>query len=320
MRKNDSKTIRLGVSGCLLGERVRYNGEHKHDRYLTDVLGNYFEWISVCPEFEIGMGVPRESFRLAGSAEKLRMVGLESDTDWTGRMNGYAKDKVNQLAKLGLCGYVLKKNSPSCGLDKVGIYGKSGKLVKQGRGLFAEAITRRFPLMPIVEEDDLNDSAARDNFIVRVFAYYRLRNLFEGKFGRGTLVAFHTSHKLLLLAHSQKHYRELGRLVATAKEYSLSELRKKYSNLFMEALSVESTAKKNVNVLHHAIGYLRPCLGDMGKKDILKIIEDYYLGLAPLVVPLTLISHYARKYDIKYLLDQVYLKPHPKELMLRNHV
>jgi uncharacterized protein YbgA (DUF1722 family)/uncharacterized protein YbbK (DUF523 family) len=320
MSCEELKNIKLGVSACLMGEKVRYDGGHKHDRYLTDILGNYFEWISVCPELDVGMGVPRESVRLSGSGDQPRMVGIKSRVDWTDRMNRYAKGKADQLAKFRLCGYVLKKDSPSCGMERVRIYGESGTPSKNGRGLFADAIKIRLPLIPIEEEGRLNDPAIRDNFIVRVFAYHRLQNLFEGKFDRGALVRFHTAHKLLLMAHSPKHYQTSGKLVADAKQYDSVELRDKYSKLFMEALSVKTSVKKNVNVLHHIIGYLRPHLNEFEKIDILEIIEDYHQEFVPLVVPITLIGHYVRKHDIKYILDQVYLKPHPKELMLRNHV
>jgi uncharacterized protein YbgA (DUF1722 family)/uncharacterized protein YbbK (DUF523 family) len=316
----ENTPIKIGISTCLLGEKVRFDAGHKKDRYLTDVLGNYFEWVPVCPELEVGMGVPRESVRLVGSTDAPRMVGTKSGTDWTDRMVKYSSERIHKLRGLNLSGYIFKSDSPSCGMERVRVYADNGMPSKTGVGLFTGMFIKEFPIIPVEEEGRLNDSKLRDNFIVRVFSYHRLQMLFGDGFNRGSLVNFHTVHKYLLLSHSPKHYELLGRIVANAKKYSPVDLREKYCTLFMEGLSIKSTTKKNVNVLHHILGFLREEITVMERDDILRIIDDYYHELVPLIVPITLIKHYVMKRNVPYIRDQVYLNPHPKELMLRNHV
>lgn len=316
----ENTPIKIGISTCLLGEKVRFDAGHKKDRYLTDVLGNYFEWIPVCPELEVGMGVPRESVRLVGSTDSPRMVGHKSGTDWTEKMMKYSAERVRRLRGLNLSGYILKSDSPSCGMERVRVYTENGMPSKTGVGLYANAFLKEFPYIPVEEEGRLNDARIRDNFIVRVFSYHRLQILFSDGFSRGSLVKFHTIHKYLLLSHSPKHYELLGRIVADAKKYSPSDLKEKYCAMFMEGLSIKSTTKKNVNVLHHILGFLREEITVIERDDILRIIDDYYHELVPLIVPITLIKHYVMKRNVPYIRDQVYLNPHPKELMLRNHV
>ncbi len=312
--------LRVGLSSCLLGELVRFDGGHKKDRYLTEILGAYFEWVPVCPEVEAGMGIPREPVRLVGAWESPGMVGTTSGDDWTERMARFSEERLRRLEELHLSGYIFKSDSPSCGMERVRVYSPGGVPVKKGRGLFAGAFMRRFPLIPVEEEGRLGDPGLRENFIVRVFACHRLQQLLAGGFRRGELVSFHAAHKYLLLAHSPKHYRILGTLVGSAKGVPPGRLRDQYTQLFMEALAIRTTVKKNVNVLHHILGFLRDRLGAAERKSILDVIDDYAAELVPLVVPLTLVRHYVRLYDVPYIRDQLYLNPHPKELMLRNHV
>lgn len=313
--------IKIGVSSCLLGEKVRWNGDHKQDRYVREVLANYFEYIPVCPEMEVGMGVPRETVALYGDLEKQRMVSKKTQTDWTKPMEQYIKGRINSLTHDELCGYIFKSKSPSCGLGRVPVYSEFGShKVRHGPGLFAKAFTRKFPLIPTEDEGRLNDPRIRENFIVKVFSFYRLQNLLNKGFSSGALVKFHTQHKFLLLAHSRKHYSALGELVAHTKAFKPSELKEKYGNIFMEAFSLKSTPKKNTDVLLHMMGFLKKILTKGEKEDILSTIEDYRKELLPLIVPVTLIRHQVNKHNIEYLADQVYLNPHPKELMLRNHV
>lgn len=314
------RPINVGISTCLLGEKVRWDGGHKRSRYITDVLGTYFRFVPVCPELEVGMGVPREPVHLEGELTAPRMVGNKSGQDWTVRMNRYAAGRVADLAALELCGYLLKKDSPSCGMERVPVKNAKGMPDRRGRGLFAQELMARLPLLPVEEEGRLHDARLRENFIVRVFAYHRLRGLFSGRFSRGRVVAFHSQEKLLLMAHSPRHYKELGRLVAAVKDYRPAEFKERYSALYMEALAVKTTAKKNVNVLQHMLGFLRDDLGPAQKQDILQVLEDYRHDLVPLIVPLTLLRHHLTVSGIDYLNDQVYLHPHPKELALRNHV
>ena len=312
--------IRVGISSCLTGLEVRYDGGHKRDRYLTDVLADYFEFVTVCPEVEAGMGVPRESVRLIGDPEAPRMVGNKTGEDWTVRMRAYTAKRTGELASGQLSGFIFKKDSPSCGMERVKIYSETGMAVRKARGLWGAAVLKMNPLLPVEEEGRLNDLPLRDNFIVRVFAYNRLLNLFNGAYARGEVVDFHARHKYLLLSHSPKHYKLLGQLVADIKKYSPTQLRNEYTTLFMEALQLRATVKKNVNVLLHVLGYLKTYLDTREKTDILKVIEDYHRKLVPLIVPITLLRHYINKFEIEYIQNQYYLQPHPKELMLRNHV
>lgn len=315
------RPLRVGISSCLLGQKVRYDGGHKQDRYLTDILGPHFEFVPVCPELEAGMGVPREAVRLVGVADAPRMIGVRSGEDWTERMNHLSTKRMAQLAKLDLCGYILKKGSPSCGMERVKVYDPDGGMPdRSGTGLFARALMEGMTLLPVEEEGRLNDARLRDNFIVRVFAWHRLQGLFEARWSRDAVVRFHAAHKYLLLSHSPSHHKQLGQLVAAVKQHAPAAFRARYGELFMQALRVRTTAKKNCNVLQHLVGHLREHTSGAEREDILATIEDYRQELVPLIVPITLIRHYVRKHDVTYIADQVYLSPHPKELMLRNHV
>jgi uncharacterized protein YbgA (DUF1722 family)/uncharacterized protein YbbK (DUF523 family) len=316
----DDAPIRVGVSSCLLGRKVRYDGGHKRDRFLTDVLGRYVEWVPVCPELEVGMGVPRESVRLVRRGAELRLVAERSGTDHTEAMLRFARRRLRELERLDLCGYVLKKDSPSCGMERVRVYPADGAPVRTGRGLFAGALMRRFGALPVEEEGRLHDARLRENFVERVFAYRRLRSLFESRWTLGGLVAFHAAHKLQLLSHSPGHHRALGRLVAGAKRTPRAELARRYAEGFMTALARPATPRRHVNVLQHVLGHFRAGLDPTGRAEILELIEDYRAGLVPLVVPLTLVRHHVRRLGLAYLAGQVYLDPHPKEMMLRNHV
>ncbi len=311
--------VRLGISHCLLGERVRYDGGHKRDPFLMDVLGQHVEWVPVCPEVEAGFGTPRESMRLVDDVAEPRLITVRSHQDHTDRMHRYTKTRVRDLQSLNLCGYVFKKDSPSCGTRRVRVYARDGRLLGTGKGLFAEAFQRTFPLTPVEEEGRLQDQGLRENFIERVFGYHRWQVL-NARLTRGRLVAFHTAHKYLLLAHGQRHYRELGRLVANAKQYSTRELARTYGHLFMETLAVKTTIRKHVNVLQHLAGHFKDALSAAVRAELHAVINEYQNGVVPLSVPVTLIRHYVRILDVPYLRDQVYLAPHPKELMLRNHV
>jgi uncharacterized protein YbgA (DUF1722 family)/uncharacterized protein YbbK (DUF523 family) len=316
-----TEKIRIGVSSCLIGEKVRWNGDHKQDRYVREILSRYFEYIPVCPEVEVGMGVPRETVALYGDPEKPSMISKKTQTDWTKPMEKYIKSRINTLSADDLCGYIFKSKSPSCGMGRVPLYSEFGShKVKHGPGMFANAFINSFPLVPTEEEGRLNDPRIRENFIVRVFSFKRFNLLLNKKFSLGQWVKFHTQHKFLLLAHSRKHYDELGELVAHSKTIKPSELKKKYGELFMEALTSKSTPKKNTDVLLHMMGFLKKLLTKIEKEDILSTIEDYRSEILPLIVPVTLIRHQVKKHNIEYLHDQVYLNPHPKELMLLNHV
>ena len=311
--------IRIGVSTCLLGEHVRFDGGHKRDPFLVETFGRYVEWVPVCPEVEAGLGVPRESMHLRRIGDQVCLVTTKTGIDYTNTMHRYAARRVAGLAAHDLCGYVLKKNSPSCGMERVKIYGRSGP-VASGRGLFAEALLQAFPHLPVEEEGRLSDPRLRENFVERVFAYRRLRSGFGGRWTIGSLVAFHTAHKLQLMAHSPRLYAELGRLVAGAKGLARPALRASYEAQFMSALEVMATPNRHVNVLQHILGYFTDQLDSAARQELVELIDDYGRGVVPLVVPLTLVRHHVRHFGVSYLQAQTYLEPHPKELMLRNHV
>jgi uncharacterized protein YbgA (DUF1722 family)/uncharacterized protein YbbK (DUF523 family) len=312
--------IRLGVSACLLGEAVRYDGGHKHDRFLTDVLGPHVEWVAVCPELELGLGVPRDTLRLVGSPGAPRLVQDKTGEDLTPRMQAYARERVRALAALELDGYVLKRASPSCGLFRVRVYREAGGPGNDGRGLFAAALVTALPTLPVEEEGRLGDPAIRAHFVERVFAAARWRGFRAAGPRPCDLVAFHAAMKLAVLAHSPAHYARLGRIVAAAGRGGLHVTLADYHALLTESLAVRATRGRHVNVLQHAAGHVGRALARDERAELGEVIEDYRRGLVPLVVPVTLVAHHARRQGIAYLTNQVYLQPHPKELMLRNHV
>ena len=313
--------IRIGVSACLLGQEVRFDGGHKRNDFLTGTLGDFVEFVAVCPEVDIGLGIPRESLRLVrGDDGAVRMVANKSGADVTEAMNAYAERRATAFEREDLSGYVLKKDSPSCGMARVRIYGRAGMPMRDGRGLFAEALIRRLPNLPVEEEGRLNDPSLRENFIERVFAYHRMRALFTGRWTAGGLVAFHTAHKLTLMAHSPRAYAELGRLVADSKHIERDGLCVRYAAEFMAAMKKLATPARHVNVMQHIAGYLRDGCDADSRRELMEAIDEYRRAMVPLVVPLTLIRHWVRRFDIAYLKGQTYLEPHPRELMLRNHV
>ena len=311
---------RLGISACLLGEEVRFDGGHKRDRFLTDVLGAHVEWVRVCPEVEVGMGTPRETLRLVRDGGRLRMQTARTGVDHSDAMEKWSRRRADALAGESLSGYVLKKDSPSCGMERVKVFEGTGAPSRTGRGLFAAALLRRLPTLPVEEEGRLTDPALRENFVERVFAYRRLQDLFAARWTPGQLVAFHTAHKMALLAHSTTAYRELGRVVAGAAARQRQALREQYETVFMLTLSRPATPRRHANVLLHMAGHFKKVLDDDSKRELVGCIDEYRRGLVPLVVPLTLIRHYVRKFRVEYLAGQTYLDPHPRELMLRNHV
>jgi len=266
--------IRVGISSCLLGEEVRYDGGHQKDAYITGVLARYFTWVPVCPEMEVGMGVPREPIRLVGDAAAPRLMGITSGTDHTLRMNEFARRRVDELQRRELSGYILKRASPSCGLERVKVYAGDGPPARTGTGLFARALTDALPLLPVEEEGRLNDAHLRDNFITRVFAYRRFAALRESRPRPAAVVEFHTAHKYLLLAHSPAAYARLGRLVAGVARPPRERWLDDYGLGFMRALEARATVRKHVNVLQHIMGYFKQQLTSDEKQELLEVIAD----------------------------------------------
>ena len=312
--------VRILISSCLLGEKVRYDGGHKRDAFLTETLGKFVEYVPVCPEVECGFPIPRESMHLTGDPGDPRLVGAVSGTDYTEFMLGWCRKKLRNLEALDLSGYICKKDSPSSGMERVKVYGKNGIPAKIGAGVFTKAFMLHFPLIPVEEEGRLQDPVLREMFIERVFTLRRFRDSFRQGKTRGGLVRFHTDHKLMILSHGRSRYTEMGNLVAKAKDLPLEETYEKYQRLLMDALGQRTTSAKGADVLTHMMGHLRPFLSHEEKLELLEVIDRYRNRLIPLVVPVTLFRHYIRKYGIAYLERQVFLNPHPVELMLRNHV
>ena len=314
-----SNPIAIGVSSCLLGEKVRYDGGHKHDRYITDTLGRFFRFVPVCPEVGCGLPIPREAMRLEGDPAAPRLVTNRTGIDLTEQLLDFCRKKVVELERQDLCGFIFKKDSPSSGLFRVKVYG-GGMPSKTGRGLFADALVKHLPLLPVEEEGRLYDMDIRENFIERVFAFRNWKDFLLGPRGMGDLVAFHATRKLQIMAHSPEIYREMGRLVADGKRMQRDELLTSYRELLLRALSLHATVKKNSNVLSHIMGYFKNQLTPGEKEELLEILRQYHEQILPLIVPITLLKHYVRKYEQEYLKSQSYLNPHPLELMLRNHV
>lgn len=312
--------IILGISSCLLGEKVRYDGGHKLDPYLRETLGQYVSWLPVCPEVEYGLSVPREAMHLVGTEEGPRLMTTHTGVDHTDGMRIWAGRRINELEKENLCGFVFKSKSPSSGMRGVKVYNPSGIPIRTGVGIFAGAFMEHFPLLPVEDDGRLQDPALRENFIERVFVFRRWKKFQDGGAKVKDLVSFHTDHKLLILSHSVRHYKTLGSRVAGAKYYKPEKLYSEYIYSLMECLKLLSTAKKNTNVLHHILGYFKNMISLGEKQELLELIENYHKGYVPLIVPVTLIRHYVRKYGEQYLARQHYLNPHPVELMLRNHV
>lgn len=312
--------IRIGISSCLMGAEVRFDGGHKHDRFVTGTLARWFRFIPVCPEVEVGMGTPRESVRLIDEDGQFHMRGNKTERDWTDAMTRYSAQRTKALAAMDLHAYLFKKGSPSCGMERVKVYTTGGMPGKNAPGLFAAALMERLPMLPVEEEGRLNDPVLRENFIERVFAYKRLRTLFGGRWTRGQLVAFHSREKILLLAHEPRAEKELGRIVAEAKSLGRAEVAESYQRVFLQALKRKTTPARHCNAFQHMLGHFKKLLDGPQRAALAAAIEDYRSGLVPLVVPITLFRHYVELHEVHYLDQQTYLAPHPKELMLRNHV
>lgn len=318
--------IVLGVSACLLGQPVRYDGGHKLDRFLTEELAPHVRFVPVCPETEAGLSVPRESMRLMGDPGAPRLLGNSTGRDFTDTLSAWAVRRVEELAGEKLCGYVLKSRSPSCGMARVKVHPfLGGSPALKGVGLFARPLLERFPLLPVEEEGRLNDPKLRENFIERLFVMRRWRRLLENRHtpeGRlpGALMAFQASHKLLVMSHAPADARAMGKLTAEAKTLPEDELLRRYQTLLLSSLAKPATTAKHTNVLQHIAGYFRGKADEGDRAELAEVIDLHHRGLVPLIVPVTLCAHHARKHNVEYLLDQYYLHPHPVELKLRNHV
>lgn len=311
---------RLGVSTCLLGHNVRYDRTHQLDRFLRDTVGAFVDWRPVCPEVECGLGVPREAMRLVGPPASPRLLTRRTGVDHTARMLSWAKEKLDEMEGWGLSGFVFKNRSPSSGLRDVKVYDEEGRVAGKGRGVFAAALVERFPLLPVEDDGRLHDPGLRENFLERVFTARRWHRLLEKDPAPRDLQAFHADHKLAILSHDPAALRSLGPLVAAARPRTLAATLRTYGETLFAALQRKATPAKNLNVLQHVMGYFKKRLSADEKQELAEVFGHYRRGDLPLIVPVTLLNHYVRKFGEPYLERQVYLRPHPLELRLRNHV
>jgi len=313
------ETVRLGISACLLGRAVRYDGGHRLDPFLAGTLGRYVEYVPVCPEVECGLPVPREPMRLEGEPERPRLITIRTRRDLTARMERWARRRARELAREDLCGFIFKCRSPSCGIARVKVYAAGRRPRRRGAGIFARLFIERFAALPVEDDERLRDPAVRENFIERLFTLKRWRENVARRPGGRALRAFHARHDLLLRAHSPARAREMSRLVARTKEFAPGDARARYLDSLVATLLLRATVRKHAAALRRIAALLKWDLPEEERAELAGTIEQYRLGRAPRVVPLTLLAHCARKARRRDLLEQVYLFPDPLELLLRNH-
>ncbi|HEX4997095.1 MAG TPA: DUF523 and DUF1722 domain-containing protein [Terriglobia bacterium] len=318
--ENPVPRVRVGISSCLLGACVRFDGGHKRDPFLTDSFGKYVEWIPVCPEVEMGLGVPRETLRLVERNGAARIVAPASGKDHTRAMSEWAGERLRQLDKEGLCGYVLKRGSPSCGLERVRVHHANGQVTKDGQGVYASHLVAEFPHLPIEEEGRLNDPRIRENFVSRVFSYQRWKTLCSEGAALSSLMTFHARHKYLLMSRNQAGASRLGALLGQWRSPEVGCVYAEYIQGFMDVMAHTPSRRGHTNVLRHLAGYFSERLGPDDRAELTESIERYRRELLPLIVPVTMVRHYVRQFQIAYLQDQIYLDPHPHELMLLNEL
>ncbi len=312
--------ITIGISSCLLGNKVRYDGQHKYDHFLAETLGTYLIFIPVCPEVECGLPVPRDAMRLVGNPENPELVTIKTKVNFTEKMKAWGEVRLNELESEKLCGFIFKSKSPSSGMERIKVYPEQGGAAgKNGVGIFAAMFMKKFPYLPVEDDGRLHDPEIRENFIERVFTYNRWNEMIENENSVNGLLQFHAKHKLMLMAHSPEHYRSTGKLAASADKINLKKIQSDYLILLMDGLKKNATPKKNYNVLQHILGYFKKELTHDEKNEALEVLDNYKKELVPLIVPVTLLNHYVSRYNKEYLKDQYYLHPHPLELKLRNH-
>jgi len=310
--------IKIGIASCLLGNPVRWNGGHKRDRFIVNTLGQHIDFVPVCPESECGLGIPRETMHLAGDPAAPRLVTTKTGVDKTAQMQRWAKKRLKELDNEALCGYIFKTKSPSNGMRKLKVFATREQIFYNGVGIYARMVMDRYPNLPVIDDGMLHDPGLRANFIEQIFTLRRWREVLSKRKTVGRLVHFHTRQKLLIMSHNQKHYREMGKLVAVGKSLPLGQLYARYEELLLESLRLKTTIKKHSNVLLHILGYFKKQLSADEKQEMLQVVDNYRSEEVPLIVPITLANHYVRKYDQPYLKEQTYLNPHPLDLKLRS--
>lgn len=311
---------KIAISACLMGAEVRYNGGHKESRLCSRTLADYFEFVPVCPEVAIGLGIPREPIRLVGNTESPEAIGTVNPTiNVTAPLAEYGEKMAGELNDI--CGYIFMQQSPSCGLERVKVYGANGAPVNGGgRGIYAQAFCARHPDLPVEEAGRLNDPVLRENFITRVLAYGEWQQVLAQGLSRRALTEFHSRYKYLLMAHNPVQYKALGNMLGNMGHTDPAELGPRYFSELMAALTKCATRRTHSNVLQHISGYLKQVITAQDKQEMQHVIGQYRHGIVPLVVPMTLLKHHFRQHPDPYIAQQVYLQPHPENLSLRNAI
>lgn len=306
--------IQVGISACLLGQQVRFDGGHKKADFVEQELSRYFHYEPVCPEVAIGLGIPRKAIRLVRHDDEVRVEASDGSFDVTDKLTVFSQQKTAEFGAFS--GYIFCAKSPSCGMERVRIYSNGGS-AKEGIGVYARILMEQNPLLPVEEDGRLCDPVIRENFITRVFAYHDWLSLVASGITRGRLIAFHSRYKYLLFAHHPSSYKSLGKLLGDSVEMPLEQLAHRYITGLMLGLKNKATRKGHTNVLQHLQGYFKKFLSAEQKAELHALIDKYRRGLVPLMSPMTLIMHYLREYPNPYLSAQVYLNPHPEDLALR---
>ncbi|BBM66395.1 hypothetical protein VA249_30410 [Vibrio alfacsensis] len=310
-------SIKVGISSCVMGQRVRFDSGHKISNFVTKELDGYFSFVPVCPEVGIGMTVPRPTIRLVSNEERIALVETKNpENDHTDKMLTYSENKVNELQREQLCGYIVCAKSPTCGMERVKVYSKNNA-AKEGVGLYTKTLMENMPWLPVEEDGRLNDPVLKENFITRVYCLNDFYESMGGEPTRGKIIEFHSRYKLTLMAHHPESYKSLGRLVADIASYDMDTFHSLYRLGLMKALQNRASRKNNTNVLMHLQGYFKRSLNPEEKAELATVISDYRTGLLPLLAPLTLIKHYLNAYPDEYLQKQKYIDPHPQEMRLR---
>lgn len=316
---SNSKAIKIGVSSCLLGEQVRFDSGHKKNAFITGLLSDYFEFKPFCPEVAIGLGIPRQPIRLVVSGNSIRCKGtVNEELDVTDKLENIALQQRHWLGELS--GYIFKKNSPSCGMERVKLFNENGIPSRNGVGVYARQIIKNFPHLPVEEEGRLEDPHIRENFVRRIYIYARWRSMSQAQITLRQLQNFHAQHKYIFMSHNQQKAKDLGVLLADTNVSDINVLAEHYLNEMMSLLKIIATKKNHVNTLHHIQGYLKKHLDAADKEELDNMISDYRNGLLPLIVPITLLRHHFRKFPNAYITESFYMKPHPGELMLLNKI
>lgn len=309
--------IPVGISACLLGQKVRYDGEAKLNPYITETLGQYFHWVPICPEAEAGLGTPRPSMHFEEDGDDIKLVQPKTGLDLTQKMTEFSTSRVAKVGPYDIYGYILKARSPSCGMERVKVYrGHGVRPHTNGTGVFAKALKEQHPLLPLEEEGRLCDPVLRENWVKRVFSRYQFHRALFPEPSMGKLVDFHARYKFAVLCHDEVIYRTMGRLVGQTEKKDLAAILVEYEDLLMNALAKKATPAKHTNVLEHLYGFFKKVLSKAAREAVLGTIRDYQEGFVPLIVPITLLRHYAVLHEMDYLMNQTYLNPHPKRLAL----